>query len=177
MYCEKICITFRSKDYYDKKVTLSVPDELYERMIEWKSSMNFSKVFQTAISGMIQEKETLKAKVKKEIDFSSIVARLKKEKMDFELNIIEWGKKDGLDWCKTAHYRELQYALIWTPHKNPYQDEELGDYFSQMFEKYKKRIMASGKKAQDVLIDFSEKYLRGWKESVDLFWKEIQDKL
>jgi len=71
MYCEKICITFRSKDYYDKKVTLSVPDELYERMIEWKSSMNFSKVFQTAISGMIQKKETLKAKVKKEIDFSS----------------------------------------------------------------------------------------------------------
>lgn len=160
-----------------KKITISVPDDLYEKMTEWKSSLNFSKVFQNAVSGMIQKKEALTSRIRNEMDFSSIVDRLKKEKLEFEFNITEWGKKDGLEWCKTAHYRELQYALAWSPYKNPDQDKELGDYFSHMFEKYRKRMTATGKKAQDCLNGFSEKYLKGWKEGVDLFWNEVKDKL
>lgn len=159
------------------KVTISVPDELYEKMQEWKSSLNFSKVFQNAVSGMIQNKVALTSKIRNEMDFPSIVERLKKEKIDFEFNIKEWGKKDGIEWCKTAHYHELQYALTLTTFENPDRDEELGDYFSHMFGKYKKRIMATGKKAQDAVNDFSEKYLKGWKEGVELFWKEVKDKL
>lgn len=159
------------------KITISVPDDLYEKMKEWKSSLNFSKVFQNAISGMIQKKEDLTSKIRKEMDFSSIVDRLKKEKIELEFNITEWGKKDGLEWCKTAHYHELQYALALASYKNPDQDEELGDYFSHMFKRYQKRIMASGKKAQDCLNGFSDKYLRGWKEGVELFWNEVKDKL
>jgi len=46
-----------------------VPDDLYEKMTEWKSSLNFSKVFQNAISVMIQKKETLTSKIRSEIDF------------------------------------------------------------------------------------------------------------
>ena len=69
------------------KITISVPDELYEKMKEWKSSLNFSQVFQNAISGMIQKKEALTSKIRNEIDFSSVVDRLKKEKVEFELNI------------------------------------------------------------------------------------------
>jgi predicted CopG family antitoxin len=160
-----------------KKITISVPDDLYEKMTEWKSSLNFSRVFQNAMSGMIQKKEALAANLRKEIDLSSIVARLKKEKIELEFNITEWGKKDALEWCKTAHFRELQYALAWVSYENPVQDKELGDYFSHMFEKYKKRITATGKKAQDALSDFSEKYLDGWKEGVELFWNEVKDKI
>jgi len=161
-----------------KKITISVPDDLYEKMTEWKSSFNFSKVFQNAISGMIQKKEDLTSKLRSEIDFTSIVDRLKKEKIDYEFNFAEWGKKDGIEWCKTAHYEELQYALAWiAPYKDPAQDEELGDYFAGMFEKYRKRMMATGKKAQDAVSGFSEKYLKGWKEGVELFWSEVKDKL
>jgi post-segregation antitoxin (ccd killing protein) len=83
-----------------KKVTISVPDELYERMAAWKSSMNFSRVFQNAVSGMIQKKEALTSKIRNEMDFSSIVDRLKKEKVDFEFNIKECGKKDGSNGAK-----------------------------------------------------------------------------
>lgn len=159
------------------KITISVPDELYEKMQEWKSSLNFSKVFQNAMCGMIRKKESLMSKFRKEVDFSSIVDRLKKEKVEFEFNIKDWGRKDGLEWCKTAHYHELQYALAWTPPPNPDQDDELGDYFSDRFEKYKKRITATGQKAQDWLNIFSDKYLKGWKEGVELFWGEVKDKI
>jgi hypothetical protein len=90
---------------------------------------------------------------------------------------MEWGRKDGLEWCKTAHYTELQYALVWSPCQNPVQDEQLGDYFSEMFEKYRRRIAATGQKAQDWISDFSDRYLKGWKEGVELFWEEVKDKL
>ena len=160
-----------------KKVTISVPDELYEKMIEWKSSLNFSRVFQNAVSGVIEKKEALTSRIRNEIDFSSVITRLKKEKIDYEFNITECGKKDGLEWCKTAHYDELQYALAWTPYANPFRDEELGDYFSDMFKKYKKRIAAGGRKAQDWFNVFSEKYVKGWKEGVELFWSEVKDQL
>jgi len=46
-----------------------------------------------------------------------------------------------------------------------------------MFEKHRKQIKATGKKTQDALNDFSEKYLKGWKEGVELFWSEVKDKL
>jgi post-segregation antitoxin (ccd killing protein) len=160
-----------------KKITISVPDDLYEKMKAWKNSLNFSRVFQNAILSMIQKKEVLSSKIRNEIDWSSVVARLKKEKIDYEFNIMEWGRKDGLEWCKTAHYTELQYALVWSPCQNPVQDEQLGDYFSEMFEKYRRRIAATGQKAQDWISDFSDRYLKGWKEGVELFWEEVKDKL
>ena len=160
-----------------RKITISVPDELYEKMKEWKASLNFSRVFQNAVSGMIQKKEALTSRIRNEIDLSSVVDRLKKEKTDHEINIMEWGRKDGLEWCKTAHYDELQYALAWTPYENPVRDAQLGDYFSQMFEEYKSRLAVTGQKAQDWLNVFSEKYIKGWKEGVELFWVEVKDKL
>ena len=160
-----------------RKITISVPDDLYEKMKDWKSSLNFSRVFQTAVAGMIQRKEALTSRIRNEIDFSSIVARLRKEKIDFEFNITEWGRKDGLEWCKTAHYRELQYALTWTPPQNPDRDAELGNYFSDRFEEYKRQLMSTGQKAQDMLNVFSERYVKGWKEGVELFWSEVKDKL
>ena len=76
-----------------KKITISVPDELYEKMTEWKSSLNFSRVFQNAVSGMIQKKEELTSKIRNEIDLSSIVDRLKKEKIDMNSISRNGGKK------------------------------------------------------------------------------------
>jgi hypothetical protein len=160
-----------------KKITISVPDDLHEKMKEWKSALNFSKVFQNAVSGLIKKKESLKSKICEEIDFSSIVDRLKKEKIEFEANIIEKGKNDGMEWSKTAHYSELRYALTWDPDENAALDEKLGEYFSYMFDKYKEWLSTTGKKAQDRINELSGKYLKGWKEGVELFWNEVKDKI
>ena len=89
-----------------RKVTISVPDELYEKMSKWRSSFNFSKIFQKTIAGMIENKESLRHKIKKEFDFSAIIERLKREKFETENNFIERGKRDALEWLKTAHYKE-----------------------------------------------------------------------
>jgi post-segregation antitoxin (ccd killing protein) len=160
-----------------KRITISVPDDLHEKMTEWRSALNFSKVFQNAVANMIRKKEALRNRISEEMDFSSIVDRLKREKIEFESNIVENGKKDGLEWSKTAHYRELQYALSWVPDENPASDEELGAYFTQIFTRYRKRLALTGRMAQQMFGDFAKKYVDGWKEGVELFWNEVKDKL
>lgn len=160
-----------------KKVTISVPDELYERMKEWRSSMNFSQVFQRSISNMIRKKEALRHKIHEELDLANVVERLKREKAEFEANFIEEGKRAGLEWSRTAHYRELQYALGWTPGKNPFKDEHLGDYFSHVLKKQSDRFAITGRMAQKRFEEFTDKYLSGWKEGVETFWDEVKDKM
>lgn len=160
-----------------KKITISVPDELYEKMSTWKSSFNFSKVFQNAIASMILKKEEFSRKIAEEIDISSIVERLKNEKLEVETNFRENGKKDGFEWSKTAHYKDLQYALAWMPGENPFKDDELGDYFKQIGEKYRLMLSETGRAAQSHFNEFTSKYVAGWKEGVETFWNEVKDKL
>ncbi|WP_300673243.1 hypothetical protein [Desulfoluna sp.] len=160
-----------------KKVTISVPDDLYERMKEWRSTTNFSQVFQRSMSNMIRKKEELRQKIHDELDLSCVVERLRREKAEFEANFIEEGKQAGLEWSRTAHYRELQYALGWRPEKNPFKDEHLGDYFSQVLKKQSDRFTISGRTAQKRFQGFIDTYLSGWKEGVESFWNEVKDKM
>lgn len=160
-----------------KRITISVSDELHEKMKEWKSGLNFSKVFQNAVTAMIRKKESLKNRLMEEIDLPSIVERLKKEKIEFEANILEKGKLDGFEWSKTAHYRDLQYALTWHPDDDPLKDETLGDYFSHVLEIYREKLASTGKITQDFFRGFSQKYLKGWKEGVEMFWDEVKDRI
>lgn len=160
-----------------KRITISVPDDLHEKMKEWKTTLNFSRVFQQAVANMIRKKEALRHKITEEIDLASVIDRLKREKFEFENTIVERGKKDGLEWSRTAHYRELQYALTWNPDENPSKDEHLGDYFSHILKKYRNWITETGRQAQSRLNEISLKYLDGWKEGVEIFWNEVKDKL
>lgn len=160
-----------------KKVTISVPDELHERMKEWRSTLNFSQIFQRSISNMILKKEAFQKRVHEELDLSSVVERLKREKAEFEANFIEEGKQAGLEWSRTAHYQELQYALTWTPGENPFKDEQLGDYFAHVLKKQSHRFATTGRMAQKRIQGFTDTYLSGWKEGVESFWEEVKDKV
>ncbi len=160
-----------------KKVTISVPDDLYEQLGKWRESFNFSKIFQNAISGVIQKKEDFQKKIKEELDISSIIERLQKEKLELEKNFRDIGKIDGLEWIKTAHFREIKYALNWKPGHNPLSDETLGDYFSQIFKSDHFQSGLNIPNLQDNFNEFTTKYIDGWKEGVHEFWNEIRDKI
>ena len=47
-----------------KKVSISVPDELHEKMAKWRKSLNFSKIFQDVVSNEIGKKENYLTKLK-----------------------------------------------------------------------------------------------------------------
>ncbi len=155
-----------------KKVTVSIPDMLHEKMETWRESFNLSKMFQDAVTEAIQRKEELQKRIREDLDLNQIVERLRQEKMQSEGNYYDSGKSDGVFWAKTAHYEDLMYALSWKDFDNATEDTVLGDYFS--LKKSKNTLMTV---TSDGISEYFRVYLEGWKNGVEQFWQEIHDKL
>jgi len=156
-----------------KKVTLSVPEELYEKMNKWRSTINFSKVFQNTMKTLISSKENLNQKINEEFDLSEITKRLKQEKEDFENRYKDLGKKFGLEWLKSAHYSDILHALKLNPDKDPTKDEKLGNYFSFIL------LNDNFLKTKEILSnnEILSKFVSGWIESINQFWLEVKEKI
>jgi len=159
-----------------KKITVSVPDDLHQKMTEWRESFNFSKIFQKAVSSMIQRKEEFQTRLRSNIDMAAIADRLRREKLESQSESSELGKKEGVIWARSAHYEELQYALKWLPEKNPRRNEVMGDYFSRLFASNRELQLTVSENSAGPS-EFVRTFLAGWKEGVDAFWNEIKDKI
>ena len=159
-----------------KKITVSVPDDLHLKMNEWRESFNFSKIFQKAVSTMIQSKEEFQKRLRSNIDMAAIAERLRREKLASQTESSELGKKEGVKWARSAHYKELQYALRWLPEKNPRRNEVIGGYFIDLFAE-NQELQRRASEGNLESSEFVRNFLSGWKEGVDAFWNEIKDKL
>lgn len=155
-----------------KKVTVSIPDLLHEKMEKWRESFNLSKMFQDAITEAIQKKEDIQKRIREDLDVNQIIERLRQEKQKSEGNYYDAGKRDGVSWAKTAHYEDLIYALGWEDLKGALQDRVLGEYFSAIQEKH--RLMTV---TPEGINEYLKVYLNGWKSGVNQFWEEIREKL
>lgn len=155
-----------------KKVTVSIPDMLHEKMEKWRESFNLSKMFQDAVTEAIQKKEELQKRIREDLDLNQIVERLRNEKMQSEGNYYEMGKLDGVQWAKAAHYEDLIYARSWEGFVNATKDSVLGEYFTE-----KMRANPLMEETPDGINEYLRVYLEGWKNGVDQFWNEICDKL
>lgn len=176
-----------------KRVTISVSDDLYEKMQKWKDSLNFSGIFQEAISSRIEKKEkyeNFKQQTKEDLDMDKTIERLKKQKAESQKEFFEAGKKDGYEYAKNMDYDDFQYVLQYET-TNELLDRERnvfgydpfkGDGF---FEEY---LLGTFK--DDELMGWEEthpgyyfpnEYFREWesgvKEGIIDFWNEIKDKL
>ncbi len=99
-----------------KRITISVADELFEKMEKWKGSFNVSKECQKHLTNLLNKKEKYAAKVK-DLTQEDTLERLKKEKMELERSLQnkyeELGKEKCLEWIKSAHYEEILFARKW----------------------------------------------------------------
>lgn len=158
-----------------RKITISVPEDLYEKMSKWRHTLNFSNVFQRAVSSMIQKKEDFQSRLQEELDQSAVIERLRREKAESENNYFDIGKRDGLRWAKNVHYDDLQYALRWIPGENPTHDKVLGDYFAEKIKE--DDIMDYAVGDPSCVNAFVKTYIDGWKEGVQEFWNEVAERL
>lgn len=153
------------------KITLSIPKELYEKMEKWKTSINFSGVFQQAISDLIEKKENFNGRIKKEASTEEVITRLIQEKKKSEERAENFGRDDGLGWAKSAEYSDLKYVAenICTDKilkiYDYYNDSIIGDWVKDLIEE-----------PEHAGLDW-DKYFKGWKYGVRYFWKEVKDKL
>ena len=155
-----------------RKITLSIPDMLYEKMENWRKSFNLSKMFQDALTEAIHKKEEFQKRLQEDHDMTQIIERLRHEKMQTEGNYSEKGKTQGVQWAKNAHYEDLMYALELTDAAQMAKDETLGAYFYEL---------GASDHFIEITTDHINKYgklfLDGWRRGVKAFWNEIKEKI
>ena len=155
-----------------RRITVSVPDMLHEKMEKWRQSFNMSKLFQDAIAEAIRKKEEFQKRIHRDLDLSEIIERLRTEKAESEGNFQDSGKVAGLEWAQSAHYTDLVYAVNWQPSGAALKDELLGPYFSE-----KLGNLNPGPNAAGSLGDPALAFLDGWHRGVQEFWAAVKDKL
>jgi hypothetical protein len=162
-----------------KKVTISVPDGLHQKMEKWRESFNFSQIFQKAVSELIKKREDLKKRIGKDTEIKEIIERLRKEKVESEGSYYEDGRSDGFKWAKAAHYNELIFAIAWDPRQGLPdkigEGQMLREYFSDTIKNDK--FMEFNSQAKEEMNEYALTYITGFKEGLQLLWDEIKEKL
>ena len=163
-----------------QRTTVGVPDELWKKMEKWKESLNYSKIFQTAISEVIKRKEGLQLRLKEDFDMEATIERLREEKLDGEGDYFEFGKEEGFVLAKIAHYSELKYVVNdweWEkgddPRQQPEGMESLGNYFESIIENDEGLGFDKFGETYETL----DRFVEGFIEGVKSFWNEIEDKI
>lgn len=155
-----------------KKVTVSIPDMLHEKMEKWRESFNLSKMFQDAVMEAIQKKEDFQRRIREDLDLHEIIERLRREKASSEEDFFDSGRRDGLLWARSAHYNDLIYALDWNDIDNAVKDEILGGFFLEKSRNTTFPELHPGEPGESFRV-----YVKGWKNGVEQFWNEIREKL
>ena len=97
-----------------KKVTISVPDDLHEKMEKWRDKLNFSGIFQEAISREVYKKELFEIKLGEEKTLPEIFGEGNLDTLEGQYAV---GKEMGFAYAKTAPYPKIkryeQYEENW----------------------------------------------------------------
>jgi Arc/MetJ-type ribon-helix-helix transcriptional regulator len=155
-----------------KKVTVSMPDMLYQKMERWRRSFNLSQMLQEAVAEAIQKKEDFQKRVQEDLDITEVVERLRREKAQSEGNFFDTGRRDGVAWAKSAGYDDIMYALSWDNIDKAPSDKILGSYFLEKIES-SKLMQLDG----ETINEYTRIYLQGWKKGLSEFWEVIRDKI
>ncbi len=150
-----------------RKITLSIPDLLHEKLEEWRQSFNLSKMFQDALAEAILKKEEFQRRFQEDTSMAETIERLRREKKISEGNFLENGRVEGFQWAKSAHYDDLMYALTFDSVTALAADERLVQNFSQDMDMEK-----------DQLTDrHTRLFIQGWQSGINEFWNAIKEKL
>lgn len=155
-----------------KKITISVPDFLHEKMEAWRDTFNLSRIFQDAVSNAIKKKEDIRKRMKEDLSIPEIIERLKKEKQEVEDDCFERGEQSGLEWARRAHYFDLRNVLRQPVEALAGTGGSLQDYFKTTF-----RQENLSRFQGESFNEYRKSFLSGWKQGVVDFWNIVKNKL
>jgi len=163
-----------------KRTTISIPDELYEKMNKWRDHINFSKEFRNHVSNLIEARESFLLKTKGNKKMANTIARLKAEKVESLGDYRQIGRDYGYDWAEEADYVQLRAILDWEPNTNddlPQGEarDELREYFHSIYQEDENLDRDDWWYGRNNFLN--EQFILGWKEGVDAFWDKVKDHL
>lgn len=153
-----------------QKITLSIPDMLHEKITEWRSSFNFSKLFQEALTDAIQKKEELQKKFSEDFELPDIVKRLKQEKQAFERKFFGSGRTEGAKWARSASYQDLLYVLNYSDTYELIGEDRFKAYFKKIYREYELAKFAAA-----TVVDHERQFIIGWFQGVNEFWNAVKE--
>ncbi|MGD9938745.1 MAG: hypothetical protein AB7T74_02965 [Clostridia bacterium] len=161
-----------------RKITLTVNETLFDKIDQWRSSFNLSKLFQDAVSEAIKAKEEFHRMLSGKEDIPQIVERLKAEKRGWLENARLDGEADGGAWAGKAHYADLISVVTLIESSRPGQDGDATasaaeDLCTELWEKKHR----SGGTALMEPEDAKRAYRRGWRAGVTGLWDLVKDQL
>lgn len=160
-----------------KKVTISVPDELHERMEKVRDSVNFSKVCQMALADKVSQVEHVEKILKGDADkMEQAIERLRREKQELESYWTKQGEKDGLFWAKDASYGELKHVVRFKEESEYQHDPALIDRSDEIFVDWLEAYIET--QAEDLNDeDVWESWNLGFQDGVQAFWDKVKKEL
>ena len=161
-----------------KKITLTVNENLFAKIDEWRSSFNLSRLFQEAVSEAIKKKEEFHRMLTGTADIPKIVERLKAEKRGSLEKAAAAGKTDGgAARVIGAVRKELVAAVAAMAPRAPMDQHEAKDRIdaeSRSLEAWELRQGAMDDKERD---DARLAYCGGWRTGVSGLWDLVKEKL
>ncbi len=161
-----------------KKITLTVNETLFGKIDQWRSSFNFSKLFQDAVSEAIKAKEEFHRMLSGKEEIPRIVERLKSEKRGWLETARHNGESDGGIWAGKAHYGDLisVLALIGGSGTGQGGGETVSAAEDQCVEVWEKKHWSTGTASVE-LEDAKRAYREGWRTGVVGLWELVKDQL
>ncbi len=149
---------------------------LHEKLSEWRSSFNFSKLFQEALTEAIEKKENFQKRLSSDIDMSDIIKRLRNEKTKWGKKYFELGKTEAIGWAKNAHYETLLYVTRMEKYYDIIFDPKMNTYFKKIYES-SGLIPYPATGTNIDLSDHDKKFIDGWYNGLFEFWNQVKDKI
>jgi len=166
-----------------ERINISIPEDLYARLSNFKDRLNVSKMCQEAISHAVRIEEI---KEKGETNTISLIARLKEESMQYGKEYVEKGFECGVrDAYKLSldNFCEIQYF-----HE--------GEYLGQLNEglpSYKDMFEFASNETKETLEDLSVEshemwgletmlkpdrfFINGWLNGVRHIWEKVRSEI
>lgn len=148
-----------------KRVTISISDELAERLEPWRSRINVSRVCAEALAKQVAVLEDLPKEV---LELQEVISRLRQEKPESQGTDKRIGFEDGLAFARDCSYRELKRNVQAV-------DELRGTPFGFELPEDSKADLTE--RIQDGEVIEAEPYVDGWVRGLMQFWGIVKGKI
>ena len=148
------------------KLTITIPDDLAERLKPWRERMNISRICSEAIAKEVAILANLPQEVR---ELTDLIAKLRVEKAESQQRDYQTGFENGVNYGKRAAYKEL---VAWG-NELPEGGTLLAgkDYLPEWAEDHLNDMLEEG-----WVLDW-EWYVRGWRAGMASIWRLIEDKI
>lgn len=149
-----------------ERITITIPDNLYERLQDVKENLNVSGVCQRAIEQAVQIEEL---KLRTDIPSKEkVILRLRMEKQEAGAKWKQIGFTDGVEDAQKLSYADLKFFGCIDDNGRPLELDDISDGW----------ISQERLSQHDDGFYFEWKaYKEGWVEGVIHFWEEIKNNI